>query len=595
VNRLGTTETGNVRWYFLDEQTEIPGAIVPVGYAIAGTEVFLIDESGDRLKHDQVGRICVKSRYLSPGYWKRPDLTRAVFFPDPTGGDERIYVTGDLGRMHPEGCLEFLGRRDSQVKLRGLRIDLQEIEARLAQHAAVKENVVDVIEGENGENRLIGYVVAVRAQILTVSDLRQHLKQALPDYMIPSAFVFLDALPLTPNGKVDRRALPEPDKSRPEIDTAMVQPRTTVEEKLAKLWTELLSIDKIGIYDNFFELGGDSLLAIRLVGEANKRFGKNISVATLLSSPTIAEMASTLSKKTMAAPSPLIAIQPHGSKPPFFCAHGTDCYLNLARYLGPDQPFYGLAQHLEGKRVRHTRIEDIAAYYLREIRTVRPEGPFYIGGHSLGGLIAFEMAQQLRQLGQEVALLVLIDTRSPVVRPLHTSRMFAEHRADDFSRHRVREKLYFLRQRLKRNLGKDVKALACEFYFRTGKPLPPSLQTFYVDQIVYGKIYAEAHRNYVPRSYTGRAVYLKSDEAHDHVDGWNKFAAQGLDVHSVPGDHLTMLDEPQLQSLADTLRQCLIDAQQASGPRRGSGTESQLDHGEAATANRRRTAAMMSR
>ena len=294
MNRFGTTETGNIRWYFMNEQTQTSGAFTPVGYAIPDTEVFLVDESGNKVDHNQIGKICVKSRYLSPGYWRRPDLTRALFFSDPTGGNERIYVTEDLGRMCADGCLEYVGRKDSQVKIRGLRIELQEIEARLSKHPAVRQSVVKIAKGENGDDRLIAYLVPIQFQILRVKELRRHLKEELPDYMIPSVFVFLESLPLSPNGKVDRDGLPQPDATRPEVEAIFVAPRTVVEKVLAEIWAEVLNLEKVCIHDNFFDLGGHSLAATRLIYRVIQEFHLELPIKTLFESPTVAAMSTVI-------------------------------------------------------------------------------------------------------------------------------------------------------------------------------------------------------------------------------------------------------------------------------------------------------------
>jgi aspartate racemase len=269
--------------------------------------------------------------------------------------------------------------------------------------------------------------------------------------------------------------------------------------------------------------------------------------------------------------SPLIAVQPNGSKVPFFCAHGTDSYGQLARYLGPDQPFYGLAQHLEGRKVRYTRIEDIAAHYLREIRMVQPQGPYYIGGHSLGGLIAFEMAQQLQQQDQGVALLVLFDSASPTIPPSGTNGTpddsTATHFAPSLSIESLKRGLHFMRHRAKETLLEHIMTVACRLYHRLGMPLPPTLQTFYIDQVVFGRIYPNAHRSYVPQAYSGRVVYFKSEDTRERVAGWEKLMTNGLEVRSVTGNHLSMLAEPHLQGLAQTLKEYLAKAQEGARSR----------------------------
>jgi len=288
---LAATEIGTVRLYFIDKATRVDGSTVPVGYEVPDKEVLLLDEAGERVGFNGIGEIAVKSRYLASGYWRRPDLTQAKFLPDPEGGDKRIYLTGDLGRTLPDGCLEHIGRKDFQVKIRGHRIDPIEIEAVLGQHPGVRDTVVLAGEGTSGYKPLVAYVVPSQAQAPAASDLRNFLKERLPDYMVPSAFMVLDSLPLTPNGKVDRRALPVPAPTRPDLGTPFVAPRNPTEEVLGGIWSEVLGIDQVGIIDNFFELGGDSLLATTVISRVIQRFQVELPVQLLFQNPTVAGMA----------------------------------------------------------------------------------------------------------------------------------------------------------------------------------------------------------------------------------------------------------------------------------------------------------------
>lgn len=308
---LGTTETGFFRQYFMDKKTELTGRIVPVGYPVQDMKLLLLDGNDKGIGFNEVGEIVVKSRYVSPGYWRRPDLTQTVFLPDPDGGNERIYLTGDLGRMLPDGCLFHLERKDFQVKIRGQRIEVAEIEMVLLSLKAVKESVVVARDDQSGDTRLVAYVVPTAKPGLTVSGLRQALAEKLPDYMIPSAFVTLDALPLTPNGKVDRRALPDPGRSRPELDIPFVAPRTPGEERLAQIWAEVLSLDQVGIHDKFLDLGGDSLLATQVISRVRKAFSVELPLRSLFEMPTVSGLANVIQKsKGSGAGSPAAKISP---------------------------------------------------------------------------------------------------------------------------------------------------------------------------------------------------------------------------------------------------------------------------------------------
>ena len=304
VNGLGPTESTLALQYFIDRTTELAGNTVPVGYPVEDTEILLLDDAGREA--EIYGEIGIRSAGVALGYWRKPEMSDAVFLTDPAGGTKRIYRTGDMGRLLPDGSIAFAGRKDSQVKIRGFRIELGEIEAALYQHAAVREAVVvaredtptdpstnlpsinsgpELVEGRAGK-RLVAYAVASQESAPTMSELRGFLQRKLPDYMIPSAFVFLDSLPLTPNGKIDREALPLTD-----LETAFVAPRTPVEQILATIWCEILKLERVGVYDNFFELGGHSLLATRVVWRARNAFKMELPLRCLFENSTVGELA----------------------------------------------------------------------------------------------------------------------------------------------------------------------------------------------------------------------------------------------------------------------------------------------------------------
>ncbi len=296
VNRLGSSETGSLRMYFINKDSEISGNLVPVGYAVADNEILLVDDAGKEIVGDE-GEIAVKTRYVSPGYWGRPDLTEAAFLPAAAGAEERIYRTGDLGRILPDGCLLHLGRKDFFVKVRGYRIEIHEIETALCECAGVKEAVVVVRGNNSGDERLAAYVVPTVQPGPKVGELRRCLNEKLPDYMIPHDFVTLEAIPLTDTHKVDRRALPDPGTSRPELTTPYVAPTSTIEKELSRIWAEVLSLDTVGIHDNFFDLGGHSLSATRIISRVIAVFKLQLPIKQLFESPTIAAMALVIGSK----------------------------------------------------------------------------------------------------------------------------------------------------------------------------------------------------------------------------------------------------------------------------------------------------------
>jgi amino acid adenylation domain-containing protein len=292
INMLSTAEVGSTRVFFMDQQTRITENVVPIGYPMEGCEVLLLDSDGAAVGVGQTGEIAVRSRYLSPGYWRRPDLTEAAFLPDPQGSDRRIFRTGDLGCMLADGCLLHRGRKDLHVKIRGYSVELTEIEAALISLDEVKEAAVTTRERAHGNQILVAHIVSAIEPAPTIGAIRNALAKKLPDYMIPSAFVFMDSLPLIGPGKINRRALPAPGRTRPNLQNPFIFPQTPVEEKIAAIWAEVLDMDQIGIQDRFFDLGGDSLLASRIISKVLERFRIEVPLRSLFEEPTVADMAS---------------------------------------------------------------------------------------------------------------------------------------------------------------------------------------------------------------------------------------------------------------------------------------------------------------
>ena len=363
------------------------------------------------------GQLYIGGVGLAKGYLHDEQKTSASFVVNSTNG-ERLYRTGDLGRFLPDGNIEFLGREDFQVKVQGYRIELGEIEARLQEYPGVDLCIVIVREDTPGEKRLAGYVVAKPGASVDPDQVKEHLRGKLPEYMVPVSIVTLDRFPLTPNGKVDRKALPAPARSTAETGSPSAVSRDSLDLQLIKLWEKVLNVRPIGLQDNFFDLGGNSLGAVRLFSEMRKLFGRSFSLSVLFQAPTVEKLADMIRKGGW---SPqwisLVPIQPGGSKPPFFCVHGGGgnvlIYRELARHLGDDYPFYGLqARGLDGSNDYLTTTEAMAESYLREMRELQPEGPYYLGGFCMGGQVAVEIAQRLVRDGQQVNLLFVIDTHN---------------------------------------------------------------------------------------------------------------------------------------------------------------------------------------
>ena len=299
VNRLGTTETFNYRLCFADQQTELPENTVPAGYSVPDKEVVLLDPLGEVVSCGDVGEIAVRSPFLALGYWRKPRLTEAAFLSDPSDGAVRTYLTGDLGRLRSDGCLEYLGRKDFQIKVRGHRIEVSEIEMTLRQHPRVRDAAVAGQTQASGEMNLIGYVEPLQGAELTAAEMRGFLKCKLPDHMVPTYFVFLGALPITPTGKLDRGALPKPEIVAPSAEQ-YAAPRTPLEEVLAEIWAGVLKLQRVGIHDSFFDLGGHSLLAAQIVSRVQEALEVDLAVGSFfVKDPTIAGLSATLLKESL--------------------------------------------------------------------------------------------------------------------------------------------------------------------------------------------------------------------------------------------------------------------------------------------------------
>jgi len=292
-NFYGPTETHGTTIFTLRGEPEQWPTLVPIGRPIANDQNYVLDTSMQPLPIGISGELYLGGVGIADGYFNRPDLTAERFVPDPFGKQPgmRLYKTGDLARWRADGNIEFLGRIDHQVKVRGFRVELEEIEAVLNQHTAVRESVVIVREDIPGDKRLVAYLVTEVQQQPTTSELRAIVQAQLPEYMVPAIYIFLDALPLTINRKVDRERLPKPDRDRPQLETNFVAPQTPTERELAQIWLEVLGIERVGVHDNFFELGGHSLLVTQIISRVRAQFGTEIAVRDLFVASTIAQLA----------------------------------------------------------------------------------------------------------------------------------------------------------------------------------------------------------------------------------------------------------------------------------------------------------------
>jgi amino acid adenylation domain-containing protein len=538
---------------------------VPIGRPIWNTQMYVLGPEQELLPVGAIGELYIGGEGLARGYLGRPDQSAEKFIPHPysTKGGARLYRTGDRGRYLPNGDIEYLGRADEQVKVRGYRIELAEVEAALSRHAAVRECVVVA-----RADRLDGYVVVEEAT--TPDELREHLRASLPEYMVPSTFVQMDHLPLTPNGKVDRKALTTLDKSHRELTPAYVAPRNISELWLTQIWEQILGIRPVGVTDSFFELGGHSLLVVRLMEFIKGRWKRTLPLTMLFQYPTIEGIGGILREHEEVSSSPLVGLQTGGSKRPFFCIHAIGGsvfpYLALREYLGPDQPLYGLqSPGMENDEPPLARVEEMAACYLAALRAVQPDGPYLLGGWSMGGLIAYEMTQQLRARGETVELLVLIDSVAPSLRTKldlndewTVLNAFAQAHSVSL-------------ENLEHNdsLGSDEVLDHVLEQVRASKLIPPDIgisQVRHLLSVFRGNM--QAMQDYVSQPLKNRVHLIRAVDpvTPDELDlalGWAELATE-VEIATVEGNHLNLFREPQVAVVAEKLKLWLTVAQRHS-------------------------------
>jgi amino acid adenylation domain-containing protein len=565
----GPTEATTFATWHLVERVPEGARTIPIGRPIANTTVYILDRHMNPAPIGVTGEIYIGGPGVARGYLNRPELSAERFVPDPFSAEPsaRLYKTGDLARYLATGEIEFVGRMDGQIKLRGFRVELGEIEAALFRHPAVKEAVVAVREDAPEGKTLAAYVIAKEPMTPSAPELRRFLEKTLPDYMVPATFTLIGAMPLTPNGKVDRRALPAPEHHRAP-HTVRAAPRSATECQMVEIWKTLFNVPAVGVQDNFFDLGGHSLLAVRLLARIQEVFGKKLPLTVLFQAPTIEKLANALQEQAPAARlASMVAFQPSGSKRPLFCVAPTGPfeYAQFARRLGPDQPFYVFhPAELTGAELSSINVEALAARYLDELRGVQPEGPYLLGGLCAGGMIAYEMAQQLRAQGQRVALLALLDTPFPgsnllFRRPRYLALRMAHHIAV-FCTLKSRQRMEYVKGRwatlTRRRAGRAGP--------HNGVPPDDDSADDPLRSIL--RTYHYILPDYAPKPYGGYMVLFFAEECHmglftDSRKKWRRLATGRLELQVVPGRHQLMLTEPHAAVLAERLRDCLDRAQ----------------------------------
>ena len=572
---LSSNETGPMRHHFIDKTTEVSQWTVPVGYAVEDKEILILDENGHELGFGQIGEIAVRSAFLSPGYWKQPELTAAAFHRDPDSPDKTIYHTGDLGILQPDGCLLYRGRKDFRVKIRGIRVELEEVEGALLLNPFVKEAVVIAREdGQQGNSRLVAYIVRFPHASLDDLAIRKFLAEKLPDYMVPSAFVFLDFLPHTLSGKVDRQSLPAPQQARP-AGVKYVAPRDAIEAALVRMWETMVQVRPISVLDNFFDLGGDSLSASQMIVRIEKEFGKSLPPRAVFQAPSVEQLAVELRQDgAPQAWSSLVKLQSGKERTSVFCvlfAGGFKdeffSFASLAPQISRDYSFYAVvAWGTDGTSPPHRTVEEMAAAYIKGIKAVQPAGPYFVLGECFSAPVAYETARQLR-LGNDAVFLGLLDARMrrhwyykilgsklgarvrlrlTLMRDSPTWIYLKEGTATHTSKLRSLpwgERLPHVAKHLVKAVGSASKAVRAGPAAQPQGNIKPNVtdRTRSNFRQRASRAYGLAVRAYLPRPYPGRICIIANEEwCRDNPTlGWS--TTGGLDVYRIPGDHNTYL------------------------------------------------------
>ena len=558
VYSFSSSETGLLSRTTLHNNSPIAADIVPVGFPVPGKEVLILDQDGKVLRAGTPGEIAVRSEIIFPGYWHQPELTAGKFRSDPADPRRKVFCTGDLGYLLSDGQLVFLGRNDFRVKIHGYSVDLSSVECALMADPQVKRAVVVPQVDPAGLKRLVAYVVLAPHATATAANLRSFLLDHIPAYMVPSVFIFLTELPLTVTMKVDRKALVPPDWSQVQTSIEYALPRDEVERKLVKIWQQVLGVERIGIDDGFFDVGGDSLLASSLFLEIERNFSVRLPLRTLIDHETIRQIASLIQYPQKTNMDILVALSTRGNGVPvFLIPFGKGDLLGLVRLgqlLEGRQPIYGLqAAGVGGNNLYKNTVEETAAQFVQAIRTVQPSGPYRLIGGSVGGMVAYEMALVLREAGETVGLLGMIDTIPPGPRP--NARLINRIRIhwEKFLSQPVKKYPEYFLDRWK---GLLVNLARVKFFRKlfmikiSGSPSQAGAASRHLERV--------AHALYAPRDYSGETVIFKAKDRPWYVDwdpmaGWTKYIKGKITVVEVDGTHGQVYSEPYVAGLAKAI------------------------------------------
>jgi amino acid adenylation domain-containing protein len=568
IHCYGPTET--TTFAITSEVVAVPEGMgtIPIGRPISNTRIYILDGRGHPAPVGVAGELYIGGAGVARGYLNRPDLTAERFIASPFVAGDRLYRTGDLARYLPDGDIEFLGRNDYQVKIRGFRIECGEIEARLGQHPGVREAVVVARQDGSGDQALVAYyTVATGAEAVDAQALREHVQQALPQYMAPAAYVQLPALPLTPNGKLDRKALPAP-AGEAHARGGYEEPQGEVERELAQIWQEVLKLDRVGRQDNFFELGGHSLLAVKLIQRMHRQ-GLHVDLRALFIAPTLAQLAAVAAEsgnsRANNVTARLLPFRNQVDPPSLFCIHPAGGlswpYAALVPYIPERRGVYGLQSWKYTDTIWDPgTLEDVAKDYLSVIRDQQPRGPYFLLGWSYGGLVAFEIARRLEESGETVALLTLLDsypfddTIPPFVSGASQTAGLLKNLLKYLSYDEAT--IDSLPQPLDRSCVANL--LCRDGYFPN--MTSAAIDEFFTTLLEMFERNGQLAQAYRPASPLRAEILLfaataDADNARDEaIRKWTPQAAGLLTVHTVETTHMQMLSQDSLSKLGPLLR-----------------------------------------
>ena len=570
VNEYGPIEaTVGCSWYeFNTFDAPLASESIPIGKLISNTQMYLLDENQMLIPEGEVGEIYIGGNGIARGYFNREELNSEKFLPNPFVTNSRMYRTGDLGKILPDGNLQYFGRIDEQVKINGHRIELGEIEAALITIPQIKLASVILSKLDNAEPRLVAYLKP-KDDNDKHPNVREELSKIVPSFMIPSIFMWVDDFPLTTNGKIDKKNLPAPEYVRQDSEANLRKPRTETEKKIAKVWSEVLQIEEIGIYNTFFEMGGTSIMAVKVVAEIEKRTGKRFPLSILIKYSTVAKFAKLFNEDVEIYSDCIVPLKSNGSKVPLFMVHGGALdvlnFANVSKHLDEEQPFYGIQGFgSKGFDIWYESINDMAAHYIQAITKINPDGPYALAGFCVGGIVAFEMTRQLQEQGKEVILTLALDSYA------NSSYYFKTHKQKKLIRyyHRTQRRLLFLKEMLtswtafkKRFNAKKEYILKRHFKDNNSKMSELdalALERFTEATSMMRRILDKYQLK--PQSLKVDVFRSKDNTAHllaPKYLGWKKAARKGVLVHEIPVSDFDMKIAPHDKILARMLQDIL--------------------------------------